>query len=219
MLHKILATLCVLALVGVLGADLAYSRGATKDGLVEYWSFDAGTFDKKKLIGDWAGTEAIVIGDPELAARDKCKVNECVLFDGDLDYFLVDDKNKVFERDFEQISFDMWWMLNALDDSWNRITSLDNTAAGNSAVASMYYDDNDDRHNFWIRGDKGNTDAAVHDLPGDPPLEVFEHWAGVYNGTSIKLYKDAKVVNKYDAKFGKLSKDGLLMAIGDRTDG
>ena len=42
------------------------------------------------------------IGDPELAPASDCKVGECILFDGNVDRFLVEDSNPPkIDRDWD----------------------------------------------------------------------------------------------------------------------
>ena len=68
--------------------------GAVEDGLVAYWSFNKDTVKIKTEAADvLSGLVAAVHGDPELAPASDCKVGECILFDGDIDYFLVEDSS------------------------------------------------------------------------------------------------------------------------------
>ena len=86
-------TCCMFVLAGLFGwnTKLAYSVGAVQDGLVAYWSFDEDTVDiKKEAVDVFGGLVAVVLGDPELAKAADCKVGECILFDGAVDYLLVD---------------------------------------------------------------------------------------------------------------------------------
>jgi len=222
MLKKILAVLCIFALQGIFGwgTQLAYSVGAVENGLVAYWSFDKGTVDIKKQATDVLNElEAVVNGNPELAPAADCKVGECLLFDGSVDYLLVEDTNPpIIDRDWDEITLECWVFVNALDDSWNRIISLDNMPT-NSMVATLYYDDDDNRHNFWVKAGKGNTDAASHDIKGDIPTEEWLHLVGTYDGDMVRYYINGKLENKYSIKAGSLTKGGLLLGIGDRTDG
>ena len=123
--------------------------GAVENGLVAYWSFDKDSVKIKEHAEDiFAGLRANVKGDPELAASADCKVGECILFDGNVDYFLVEDSNPPkINRDWNEITLECWVYITALDDSWNRIISLDDMPT-NSAVASLYYDDDDNQHGF-----------------------------------------------------------------------
>ncbi len=84
--------------------------GAIEDGLVAYWSFDRDTVQIQKQAEDiFSGLKAVVKGDPELAAADNCKVGECVLFDGDVDYFLVEDSAPAkIDRDWNEITLECW---------------------------------------------------------------------------------------------------------------
>ena len=127
--------------------------GAVEDGLIAYWSFDKDTVKiKTEAVDILSGLAAAVHGDPELAPASDCKVGECILFDGSVDRFLVEDSNPPkIDRDWEEITLECWVYINALDDSWNRIISLDDMPA-NTAVASLYYDDDDNQHGFFVRG-------------------------------------------------------------------
>ena len=194
--------------------------GAVEDGLVAYWTFDKDTVKiKTEAVDLLTGLAAAVHGDPELAPASDCKVGECVLFDGSVDYLLVEDSTPpTIDRDWEEITLECWVFINALDDSWNRIISLDDMPA-NTAVASLYYDDDDNQHGFFVRAGGQSTQAAKDNVLEDIPLEEWLHLAGTYDGTTVHYYVNGKLEKKYAMKGGKLSKGGLLLGIGDRSDG
>lgn len=194
--------------------------GAIEDGLVAYWSFDRDTVQIQKQAEDiFSGLKAVVKGDPELAAADKCKIGECVLFDGDVDYFLVEDSAPAkIDRDWDEITMECWVYITALDDSWNRIISLDDMPA-NKAVVSLYYDDDDNQHGFFVRAGGQETKAAQHNVLEDIPIEEWIHLVGTYDGNTVHYYVDGNQEKKYAVPGGKLPKGGLKLAIGDRSDG
>ncbi|RKU16831.1 hypothetical protein C6500_16530 [Candidatus Poribacteria bacterium] len=194
--------------------------GAVEDGLIAYWSFDKDTVKiKKEAVDLLSGLVAAVHGDPEAAPAADCKVGECILFDGSVDRFLVEDSNPpTIDRDWEEITLECWAYINALDDSWNRIISLDNMPT-NTAVASLYYDDDDNQHGFFVRAGGKNTVAAQDNVLEDIPLEEWLHLVGTYDGATVHYYVNGKQEKKYAMKGGKLSKGGLLLGIGDRSDG
>ena len=166
-----------------------------------------------------SGLAAAVHGDPELAPAGDCKVGECVLFDGSVDRFLVEDsKPPTIDRDWDEITLECWVFINALDDSWNRIISLDDMPT-NSAVASLYYDDDDNQHGFFVRAGGKSTVAAQDNVLEDIPLEEWLHLTGTYDGETVHYYVNGKLEKKYAMKGGKISKGGLLLGIGDRSDG
>lgn len=194
--------------------------GAVEDGLVAYWSFDKDTVQIKTEAADLlSGLAAVVHGDPELAPAKDCKVGECILFDGSVDRFLVEDADPpLIDRDWDEITLECWVYINALDDSWNRIISLDDMPA-NTAVASLYYDDDDNQHGFFIRAGGQSTQAAQDNVLEDIPLEEWLHLTGTYDGNTVHYYVNGKLEKKYAMKGGKLPKGGLLLGIGDRSDG
>jgi len=194
--------------------------GAVEDGLIAYWSFDKDTVKiKKEAVDILSGLVAAVKGDPELAPAGDCKVGECILFDGSVDRFLVEDSNPAkIDRDWEEITLECWAYINALDDSWNRIISLDNMPT-NTAVASLYYDDDDNQHGFFVRSGGKNTVAAQDNVLEDIPLEEWLHLVGTYDGATVHYYVNGKQEKKYAMKGGKIAKGGLLLGIGDRSDG
>ena len=194
--------------------------GAVEDGLVAYWSFDKDTVKiKKEAVDILSGLAAVVHGDPEAAPAGDCKVGECILFDGSVDRFLVEDSNPpTIDRDWEEITLECWAYINALDDSWNRIISLDDMPT-NSAVASLYYDDDDNQHGFFVRAGGKSTVAAQDNVLEDIPLEEWLHLVGTYDGATVHYYVNGKQEKKYAMKGGKLPKGGLLLGIGDRSDG
>lgn len=194
--------------------------GAVEDGLIAYWSFNKDTVKIKTEAADvLSGLVAAVHGDPELAPASDCKVGECILFDGSVDRLLVEDSNPPkIDRDWNEITLECWVYINALDDSWNRIISLDDMPA-NSAVASLYYDDDDNQHGFFIRAGGQSTQAAKDNVLEDIPLEEWLHLVGTYDGKTVHYYVNGKLEKKYAMGGGKLPKGGLLLGIGDRSDG
>ena len=194
--------------------------GAVENGLVAYWSFDKDTVQIKKQATDLlSGLVATVFGDPELAPAADCQVGECILFDGSVDRFLVEDsESPTINRDWNEITLECWVYITALDDSWNRIISLDDMPT-NSAVASLYYDDDDNQHGFFIRAGGKSTQAAQDNVLEDIPLEQWLHLAGTYDGETVHYYVNGQQKKKYAMKGGKLPKGGLLLGIGDRSDG
>ena len=194
--------------------------GAVEDGLIAYWSFDKDTVKiKSEAVDILSGLAAVVHGDPELAPAGDCKVGDCILFDGSVDRFLVEDsKPPTIDRDWEEITLECWVYINALDDSWNRIISLDDMPT-NSAVASLYYDDDDNQHGFFVRAGGKSTVAAQDNVLEDIPLEEWLHLAGTYDGATVHYYVNGKQEKKYAMKGGKITKGGLLLGIGDRSDG
>ena len=194
--------------------------GAVEDGLVAYWTFDKDTVKiKTEAVDLLSGLAAAVHGDPELAPAGDCKVGECILFDGSVDRFLVEDSNPPkIDRDWEEITLECWVYINALDDSWNRIISLDDMPT-NSAVVSLYYDDDDNQHGFFVRAGGQSTVAAQDNVLEDIPLEEWLHLTGTYDGATVHYYVNGKLEKKYAMKGGKIEKGGLLLGIGDRSDG
>ena len=194
--------------------------GAVEDGLVAYWSFNKDTVKIKTEAADvLSGLVAEVHGDPELAPASDCKVGECVLLDGDVDRFLVEDSDPPkIDRDWDEITLECWVYINALDDSWNRIISLDDMPA-NTAVASLYYDDDDNQHGFFIRAGGQSTQAAKDNVLEDIPIEEWLHLVGTYDGSTVHYYVNGKQEKRYAVNGGKIPKGGLLLGIGDRSDG
>ena len=194
--------------------------GAVEDGLIAYWTFDKDTVKiKTEAVDLLSGLAAAVHGDPELAPASDCKVGECILFDGSVDRFLVEDSNPPkIDRDWEEITLECWVYINALDDSWNRIISLDDMPA-NTAVASLYYDDDDNQNGFFVRAGGKSTVAAQDNVLEDIALEEWLHLVGTYDGATVHYYVNGNLEKKYAMKGGKLPKGGLLLGIGDRSDG
>ena len=195
-------------------------KGAVEDGLVAYWSFNKETVEIQTKAEDiFSGLIAKVNGDPELASASDCKVGECILFDGNGDYFFVEDVVPAkIDRDWDEITLECWTYINALDDSWNRIISLDDQPT-NSAVVSLYYDDDDNRHGFYIKASGEETQAAEHTVLEDIPLEEWLHLVGTYDGTVANYYVNGKLAKKHSVPGGKIPKGGLRLSIGDRSDG
>ena len=194
--------------------------GAVENGLVAYWSFNKDTVKiKTEAVDVLSGLAAAVHGDPELAPSADCKVGECVLLDGNVDRFLVEDSQPPkIDRDWDEITLECWVYITALDDSWNRIISLDDMPT-NSAVVSLYYDDDDNQHGFFVRAGGKSTQAAKDNVLEDIPIEEWLHLAGTYDGKTVHYYVNGKLEKKYAMAGGKIPKGGLLLGIGDRSDG
>ncbi|RKU19946.1 hypothetical protein C6501_01025 [Candidatus Poribacteria bacterium] len=194
--------------------------GAIEDGLVAYWSFDKDTVRIAEQAEDiFSGLSAMVKGDPELVPAADCKVGECILFDGVDDNLLVEDSNPPkIDRDWDEITLECWVKINALDDSWNRIISLDDQPT-NSKVVTLYYDDDDNRHGFFIKVGNQATQAAQHLIQEDIPLGEWLHLVGTYDGSAVNYYVNGKLAIKHTVAGGKIAKGGLKLCIGDRSDG
>ncbi len=194
--------------------------GAVQDGLVAYWSFDRDTVQIQKHAEDvLSGLKAIIDGDPELAPASDCSVGECILLDGVDDYLLVEDSNPPkINRDWDEITLECWVYINALDDSWNRIISLDDTPT-NTKVVTLYYDDDDNRHGFFVKAKDQATQAAQHLIQEDIPLEQWLHIVGTYDGSTAHYYVNGKMEKQHAVPGGTIEKGGLLLGIGDRSDG
>lgn len=195
-------------------------KGAIEDGLVAYWSFNKETVEIQKNAEDLvSGLIATANGDPELASAPDCKFGECILLDGDTDFFFVEDSVPAkIDRDWNEISLECWTYINALDDSWNRIISLDDRPANNK-VASLYYDDDDNRHGFYVKTGGEETQAAEHTVLEDIPLKEWLHLVGTYDGTTANYYVNGKLAIQHTVPGGKIPKGDLKLSIGDRSDG
>lgn len=204
----------------VIGHPTYASIGAVEEGLVAYWSFDSGTVQIDKHAEDiFSGLKAIVDGDPELAPAADCMVGECVLLDGTDDYFLVEDSDPPkIDRDWDEITLECWVKINALDDSWNRIISLDDQPT-NTKVITLYYDDDDNRHGFFVKVKDEATNAGQHLIQEDIPLDQWIHIVGTYDGSNVSYYVDGKLAIDHTVNGGKIPAGGLLLGIGDRSDG
>ena len=214
-------TILIISVISIAIIQSTYAaKGAVLDGLVAYWSFDRDTVQIQKHAEDiLSGLKAIVDGDPELVPTADCVVGECVLLDGIDDYFLVDDSDPPkIDRDWEEISMECWVKINALDDSWNRIISLDDQPA-NTNVVTLYYDDDDNRHGFFVKVGAKATNAGQHLIQEDIPLNEWIHIVGTYDGSNVEYYVNGELAIDHTVDAGKIPKGGLLLGIGDRSDG
>lgn len=212
--------LLLIAVTTLYAIPAVAARGAVLDGLVAYWSFDKNTVQIQKEATDTlAELVAVVDGDPELAPAGDCVVGECILLDGVDDYLLVEDSDPPkINRDWDEITMECWVKINALDDSWNRIISLDDQPA-NTKVVTLYYDDDDNRHGFFVKSKNQATQAAQHLIQEDIPLNEWLHIVGTYDGSEAHYYVNGKMEIKHAVPGGTIAKGGLLLGIGDRSDG
>lgn len=221
LLKTLLSNVCIIiALLAGLTLPANAVKGAIEDGLVAYWSFDNNTIQIQNHAEDiFSGLKAVVKGDPELAAAADCIVGECVLLDGVDDNLFVEDSDPPkIDRDWEEITLECWVKINALDDSWNRIISLDDMPT-NSKVVTLYYDDDDNRHGFFIKVGNQATQAAEHLIQEDIPLGEWIHLVGTYDGSAVNYFVNGELAIKHTVAGGKIAKGGLKLAIGDRSDG
>ncbi len=217
----IYTTILILFVFSIVIMQPVYAiKGAVEEGLVAYWSFDRDTVQIDKHAEDvFSGLKAMVDGDPELVPAADCVVGECVLLDGVDDYFLVEDSDPPkIDRDWDEISLECWVNITALDDSWNRIISLDDQPTNSKAV-TLYYDDDDNRHGFFVKVGAKATNAGQHLIQEDIPVGKWIHIVGTYDGSNVSYYVDGDLAIDHTVAAGKIPAGGLLLGIGDRSDG
>jgi len=214
MFNKFLTTILLLAFTTVFAwyFNPVAQAQATDKGLIAYWSFDKGTIKGETVKDVWGGSDGTIKGDPK---ETDGKVEGCLEFDGDVDYVFVESDE--INIDYSEITMECWVNVASLDDSWNRIISLDDTAAGNNNVASLYYDDDDNQHGFWITANGTACDAASDMIQEDIPLNEWIHLAGVFDGKKAKYYKNGKLAKEYGLS-GTIKGGNLFLGIGDRSD-
>ena len=96
--------------------------------------------------------------------------------------------------------------------------SLDDTDSGNQNVATLYYDDDDNQHGFFLRAGGESCDAAEDMIQEDISLEEWLHLVGVWDGRTVKYYINGKVEKTYSLS-GIILGGDLFFGIGDRADG
>jgi len=210
--HKVFSTIFVLVFIAAFAwyTNAAFAVVTTR-GLVAYWSFDKATINGGTVEDVWGDSDGEIIGDPEAAEG---KVEGALLFDGDVDYVLVN--SETINRDYSAITMECWAYINALDDSWNRIISLDDMPT-NENVASLYYDDDDNQRGFFIRASGQSTDAAKDLIQEDIPTEEWLHLLGTWDGKTVKYYENGKLEITHSIS-GSIKGGGLFLGIGDRSD-
>jgi hypothetical protein len=185
--------------------------GAVTKGLVAYWPFDRATIEGEVVEDIWGDSNGEIKGDPEI---DQGQVGEALLLDGDIDYVLVD--SETINRDYSEITLECWAYINSLDDSWNRLISLDDMPA-NQNVATLYYDDDDNQHGFFVRASGNSTDAKKDLIQEDIPTEEWLHLVGTWDGKTVKYYVNGKLEITHSIS-GTIEGGGLFLGIGDRSD-
>ena len=191
--------------------DTVSAGGAVVDGLVAYWSFDEDTIDGEVAKDAVQGIEGTIKGDPELVEG---KVGGAILFDGAGDCVLVSSEAEAINRDYSEITLECWAFINAHDDSWNRILSLDERPAGvgnNNNIACLYYDDDDDYYAFMVSN-------AHERIPKDIPVEEWLHMVGTWDGTTANYYENGDLVTTIGAA-APLTGGNFSFGMGDRADG
>lgn len=201
------------ALFFALYASNVVAGGAVTSGLVAYWSMDADTIEDITVLDFLEASHGEMKGDPQL---DDGKVGGSLLLDGAADCVVVD--SEAINRDYSEITLECWVYINALDDSWNRILSLDDTNAGNANVVTLYYDDDDDQYGFFVRAGGNSTDAAQDLIQEDIPLEEWIHMAGVWDGKVAQYYENGELKIEHSLS-GAIEGGALFFGIGDRADG
>lgn len=212
MFNKILIIVFVLAFIA---ASAWYTQkaeaGAVTNGLVAYWSFDEATIKNEVVEDVWGDSDGEIKGDPQI---DKGKVEDALLFDGDIDCVFVDSES--INNDYSAITLECWAFINALDDSWNRIISLDDMPT-NENVVTLYYDDDDNQHGFFVRASGKSTDAAKDLIQEDIPIGEWLHLVGTWDGKTVKYYVNGKLEITHSIS-GTIKGGGLFLGIGDRSD-
>ena len=212
MLQKVSITIFVLAFIAVFAwfANSAFAAVTTR-GLIAYWPLDKATIKGETAEDTWGDSDGQIIGDPEIAQG---QVEDALLLDGDVDYILVDSES--INKDYSEITLECWAYINALDDSWNRIISLDDMPA-NENVVSLYYDDDDNQHGFFVRASGNSTDAAKDLIQEDIPTEKWLHLVGTWDGKTAEYYVNGKMEISHSLS-GTIKGGGLFLGIGDRSD-
>lgn len=205
---------CILTLILALCCLTNTSQaGAVTSGLIAYWSFDEDTVKDGTVEDVWGDSDGEIKGEPEITQG---KVGKAILLDGDVDCVLVD--SEAINIDYSEITMECWVYINALDDSWNRIISLDDTTAGNNNVASLYYDDDDDQHGFFLRANGESCDAAKDMIQEDIPTEEWIHILGTWDGKTVRYYENGELKKSYSLSETIIG-GSLFLGIGDRSDG
>lgn len=189
------------------------NAGAVKSGLIAYWTFDENTIEDQTVEDVWGENHGEIKGDPEVVEG---QIGEALLLDGDVDCVIVSSEAQGINRDYSEITLECWVYINALDDSWNRILSLDGRAAGiqNEKCAVLYYDDDDDYHAFCINTSFNEMESRVQE---DIPTEQWLHLLGTWDGQTAKFYENGELKTSFETE-GNL-KDGTFgVGIGDRGD-
>ena len=189
---------------------------AVTSGLIAYRSFDKDTVDiGKGTVEDvWGDSDGEIRGDPKVVEG---KIGEGLLLDGNVDFVLVG--SKTLNRDYSGITLESWAYINALDDSYNRIMTLDEraTAGTTNNEAMLVYDDDDDRRGFIVKA-KGKAADPGNIVPGDIPTEEWIHLMGVWDGKTAKYYENGQLKGDYSFP-GTIEGGNLTLGIGDRSDG
>ena len=191
--------------------DTVSAGGAVVDGLIAYWSFDEDTIDGEVAKDAVQGIEGTIRGGPELVEG---KVGGAILFDGVDDSVLVSSDVEAVNRDYSEITLECWVFINALDDSWNRILSLDERGAGvdnNNNLVCLYYDDDDNYYAFMVSN-------VAERIQKDIPVEEWLHMVGTWDGTTANYYENGDLVTSL-ATPGPLTGGQFGLGIGDRGDG
>ena len=89
----------------------------------------------------------------------------------------------------------------------------------NTKVVTLYYDDDDNRHGFFVKVGAKATEAAQHLIQEDIPLNEWIHIVGTYDGSNVEYYVNGDLAIDHTVAAGKIASGGLLLGIGDRSDG
>ena len=213
MFNNIIFVALAFTLILVWCIDAAEAGGAVTSGLIAYWPLDEDTIVDNMALDIVGDSHGEIKGDPQV---DEGKIGESLLLDGDADCVVVN--SEALNRDYSAITLECWVFINALDDSWNRVLSLDDTGAGNGNVITLYYDDDDNQYGFFVKAGGNSTDTANDLIQEDIPLEEWIHMAGVWNGEVAKYYENGELKIEHSLS-GAIEGGGLFFGMGDRADG
>ena len=190
--------------------DTVRAGSAVVDGLIAYWSFDEDTIDGEVVKDVVQGIEGTFQGAPEPVAG---KVGGAILLGG-ADSVLVSSEVEAINRDYSEITLECWAFINAHDDSWNRILSLDERSAGvgnNSNIASLYYDSDDEYYAFMVSNVGARVEKGL-------PVEEWLHMVGTWDGATANYYENGELVTSIAAPVN-LTGGNFSFGMGDRADG
>lgn len=208
MLNRILSLVFILTTIVTLACFTNTAKsGAVKSGLIAYWTFDKGTIEDQTVKDLWGDSPGEIKGDPEVVEG---KIGEGLLLDGDVDFVFV--QSEAINRDYSAITLECWVYINALDDSWNRILTLDGRTGGggNDNCTTLYYDDDDNEYGFFVNN---QSDLIQEDIP----TEEWIHMIGTWDGETANYYENGNLEKTFPVS-GTIQGSSLALGIGDRSD-
>ena len=186
----------------VLGLFLTSSAKAADPDLAAYWKFDEGS-GTTAFDSSGNGNNGNLIGDPKWAAG---KYGGALEFNGN-DY--VDCGNGASLNIRDQITITFWFKVQAFSNTWEAFLAKGDDSYRSSRSGGTGNATHMGASGTTVGGGNGYYDATVIITDNQ-----WHHWAGVYDGSSGRIYIDG-VLDTTSPGTGRINQSSYNLWIGE----